>query len=58
MAEKCTPDDWCHIEHLWKNGYSQERQATAEFNDTYNRLKQQITQAGFTCEAEEDLCLV
>ncbi|QUM86485.1 MULTISPECIES: hemerythrin domain-containing protein [unclassified Moritella] len=58
MAEKFTPDDWCHIEHLWKNGSLQEVQTFAEFNDTYNQLKQQIVQAGFTCEAEEDLCLV
>jgi len=58
MAEKFTPDDWCHIEHLWKNGCLQEVQAMTEVNDTFNRLKLQIAQAGFTCEAEEDLCLV
>ena len=58
MAEKFTPDDWCHIEHLWKNGDLQEVKAIAVFNTAYEQLKKRITQAGFTCEAEEDLCLI
>lgn len=58
MAEKFTPDDWCHIEHLWKNGDLQDAQAIAVFNDAYDQLTQRIVTAGFIGEAKEDLCLV
>ncbi|QUM75376.1 hemerythrin domain-containing protein [Moritella sp. 24] len=58
MAEKFSPDDWCHIEHLWKNGSSQEVKAIAVFNNAYGQLQQRIIDAGFSCESEEDLCLV
>jgi len=58
MAEKFTPDDWCHIEHLWKNGNLHDVQTATVFNDAYEQLTQRIVTAGFTCETKEDLCLV
>ena len=58
MVEKFTPDDWCHIEHLWKNGDLQDIQPIVVFNDAYEQLIQRIVTAGFIGEAKEDLCLV
>ncbi|PKH04618.1 hemerythrin domain-containing protein [Moritella sp. Urea-trap-13] len=58
MAEKFTPDDWCHIEHLWKNGDVQDVKTFATYNEAYDRLKQRIVNAGFMHEAEEELCLI
>ncbi|MDX2320740.1 MAG: hemerythrin domain-containing protein [Moritella sp.] len=58
MADKFTPDDWCHIEHLWKNGDTQDVQTLTMFNDVYARLKLRIIEAGFMHEVDEELCLV
>ncbi|MFT5809158.1 MAG: hemerythrin-like domain-containing protein [Moritella dasanensis] len=58
MAEKFTPDDWCHIEHLWKNGDVQDVKTFATYNEAYDRLKQRIVNAGFMHEAAEELCLI
>lgn len=58
MAEKFTADDWCQIEHLWKNGDVQDIKTLAVFNEVYDRLKQRIIDAGFMHEIDEELCLV
>lgn len=41
-----TPDDWCHIEHLWKNGETKDTQSVALFRDVYESLKERIQRSG------------
>jgi hemerythrin-like domain-containing protein len=47
MVEKFTPDDWCHIDHLWKHGDLQDVNAYALFRDVYESLMARIVKAGF-----------
>lgn len=58
MAEKFSPDDWCHIDHLWKNGDVKDLETLAMYSEAYERLKERIIKAGFMHEANEELCLV
>ena len=52
MVEKFTPDDWCHIDHLWKHGDLQDVNANVLFRDVYESLMARIVKAGFISTVE------
>ena len=58
MAEKFSADDWCHIDHLWKNGDLKDIETVVVSKAAFDLLKLRIVEAGFSCETAEDLCLV
>jgi len=58
MTEKFSADDWCHIDHLWKNGDLKDIETVVVSKAAFDLLKLRIVEAGFSCETAEDLCLV
>ena len=45
IANTFSPDDWCHIEHLWKHGDLQDANVYVLFNEVYNTLLERIEAA-------------
>ena len=46
IVKTFSPDDWCHIEHLWKHGDLQDANAYVLFSEVYNTLVERIEAAG------------
>ncbi len=45
IVKQFTPDDWCHIEHLWKHDVK-DCESVALFRDVYESLKERIQRSG------------
>lgn len=58
IVENFTPDDWCHISHLWRNGNLQDAETNALFLDAYKNLYNRIMDAGFVDYAIAEMALV
>lgn len=56
---KCfTPDDWCHINHLWSNGNLQDCETNALFLAAYKSLYARIMDAGFCDDIVAEIALI
>lgn len=53
-----TPDDWCHINHLWRNGDLQDCETNALFLDAYKNLHKRMMDAGFAEQDSAEIALI
>lgn len=58
IVDSFTADDWCHVNHLWANGETQDKQSIAPFLDIFETLLIRIRDENFSEKTVDELFLV